>query len=600
MKMETKEGRKVVTIPDLITVRQLAELLGVSPIEVIKELIADGVMANINQTIDYDTAAVVASDIGFDPREEAPPPLPEVEAPPAPLTEVPLREIYAQEEPEDLEPRSPVVTVMGHVDHGKTTLLDAIRQTNVVDSEVGGITQHIGAYQVEKKGRKITFIDTPGHEAFTAMRARGAQVTDMAVLVVAADDGVMPQTKEAIDHARAARVPMIVAINKIDKKDADQARVKRQLGELGLTVEEQGGEVICVPVSAREKKGLDALLEMILLVADLSELRANPHRAALGTVIEGKLDRSRGPMATVLVQNGTLKVGDNLVVGSIYGRVRAMFDYQGEPVKKATPSTPVAILGLSDVPRAGDTFEVVPDEKGAKSLAQERAEKEVVAGRRLPRLTLDEIYAQIQAGKVKELLVILKGDVQGSLEPVRNSLQRLGDEKIRVRIIHEGTGNITESDVNLAIASGAIIIGFNVQADPTPRSMAEMEGVEIRQYEVIYKLIEDVEKALQGLLEPVYEDVVLGRAKVRAVFHISKRGKVAGVYVEEGEIRRNAQAKVIRDGEVVYDGQIASLKRFKDDVKEVAAGFECGIGLDGFEDLEEGDIIEVYKKERVG
>jgi translation initiation factor IF-2 len=598
--METKEGRKVVTIPDLITVRQLAELLGVSPIEVIKELIADGIMANINQTIDYDTAAVVASDIGFDPREEAPPPLPEVEAPPAPLTEVPLREIYAQEEPEDLEPRSPVVTVMGHVDHGKTTLLDAIRQTNVVDSEVGGITQHIGAYQVEKKGRKITFIDTPGHEAFTAMRARGAQVTDMAVLVVAADDGVMPQTKEAIDHARAARVPMIVAINKIDKKDADQARVKRQLGELGLTVEEQGGEVICVPVSAREKKGLDALLEMILLVADLSELRANPHRAALGTVIEGKLDRSRGPMATVLVQNGTLKVGDNLVVGSIYGRVRAMFDYQGEPVKKATPSTPVAILGLSDVPRAGDTFEVVPDEKGAKSLAQERAEKEVVAGRRLPRLTLDEIYAQIQAGKVKELLVILKGDVQGSLEPVRNSLQRLGDEKIRVRIIHEGTGNITESDVNLAIASGAIIIGFNVQADPTPRSMAEMEGVEIRQYEVIYKLIEDVEKALQGLLEPVYEDVVLGRAKVRAVFHISKRGKVAGVYVEEGEIRRNAQAKVIRDGEVVYDGQIASLKRFKDDVKEVAAGFECGIGLDGFEDLEEGDIIEVYKKERVG
>lgn len=600
MKMETKEGRKVVTIPDLITVRQLAELLGVSPIEVIKELIADGIMANINQTIDYDTAAVVASDIGFDPREEAPPPLPEVKAPPAPLTEVPLREIYAQEEPEDLEPRSPVVTVMGHVDHGKTTLLDAIRQTNVVDSEVGGITQHIGAYQVEKKGRKITFIDTPGHEAFTAMRARGAQVTDMAVLVVAADDGVMPQTKEAIDHARAARVPMIVAINKIDKKDADQARVKRQLGELGLTVEEQGGEVICVPVSARKKKGLDALLEMILLVADLSELRANPHRAALGTVIEGKLDRSRGPMATVLVQNGTLKVGDNLVVGSIYGRVRAMFDYQGEPVKKATPSTPVAILGLSDVPRAGDTFEVVPDEKGAKSLAQERAEKEVVAGRRLPRLTLDEIYAQIQAGKVKELLVILKGDVQGSLEPVRNSLQRLGDEKIRVRIIHEGTGNITESDVNLAIASGAIIIGFNVQADPTPRSMAEMEGVEIRQYEVIYKLIEDVEKALQGLLEPVYEDVVLGRAKVRAVFHISKRGKVAGVYVEEGEIRRNAQAKVIRDGEVVYDGQIASLKRFKDDVKEVAAGFECGIGLDGFEDLEEGDIIEVYKKERVG
>jgi len=597
--MEIKEERKVVTIPDLITVRQLAELLGVSPIEVIKELIADGIMANINQTIDYDTAAVVASDMGFEPREEALPSLPEVEAPPAPLTEVPLREIYAQEAPEDLESRPPVVTVMGHVDHGKTTLLDAIRQTDVVAGEVGGITQHIGAYQVEKKGRKITFIDTPGHEAFTAMRARGAQVTDIAVLVVAADDGVMPQTKEAIDHARAARVPMIVALNKIDKEDADQERVKRQLAKLGLTVEEQGGEVICVPVSAKEKKGLDALLEMILLVADLSELRANPHRPAMGTAIEGKLDRSRGPMATLLIQNGTLKAGDNLVVGSIYGRVRAMFDYQGRPVKKATPSTPVAILGLSDVPRAGDTFEVVSDEKRAKTLAQERAEKEATAGRRLPRLSLDEIYDQIQAGKVKELLVILKGDVQGSLEPVRNSLERLGDENLRVRIIHEGTGNITESDVNLAIASEALIVGFNVQVEPTARSMAETEGVEIRRYEVIYKLIEDMEKALQGLLEPVYEDVVLGRAEVRVVFHISRRGKVAGVYVEEGEIRRNAQAKVIRDGEVLYDGQIASLKRFTEDVKEVAAGFECGIGLDSFEDFEEGDIIEAYKRERV-
>lgn len=598
--METKEGRKVVTIPDLITVRQLAELLGVSPIEVIKELIADGIMANINQTIDYDTAAVVASDMGFEPREEAPPPLPEVEAPPAPLTEVPLREIYAQEAPEDLEPRPPVVTVMGHVDHGKTTLLDAIRETNVVAGEVGGITQHIGAYQVERGGRKITFIDTPGHEAFTAMRARGAQVTDIAVLVVAADDGVMRQTKEAIDHARAAQVPIIVAINKIDKKEADPDRVKRQLAELGLTVEEQGGDVISVEVSAKEKEGLDNLLEMILLVADLSELRANPHRPAMGTAIEGKLDRSRGPMATVLVQNGTLEVGENLVVGNIYGRVRAMFDYQGKAVKKVPPSTPVAILGLSDVPRAGDTFEVVPDEKRAKALAQERVEKEVAAVRRPPRLSLDEIYDQIQAGKVKELLVILKGDVQGSLEPVRNSLERLGDENLRARIIHEGTGGITESDVNLAIASEAIIIGFNVQVRPTARSMAEMEGVEIRQYEVIYKLIEDMEKALKGLLEPVYEDVVLGRAEVRAVFHISKRGEVAGVYVEEGEVRRNAQAKVIRDGEVLYDGQIASLKRFKDDVKEVAAGFECGIGLDGFEDFEEGDIIEVYKKERVG
>ncbi len=596
---EVKEGRKVVAIPDLITVRQLAELLGVSPIEVIKELIADGIMANINQTIDYDTAAVVATDLGFEPREETPPPpAPEATAP-APPTEVPVREMYTREAPQDLEPRPSVVTVMGHVDHGKTTLLDAIRHTNVVAGEVGGITQHIGAYQVEREGRKITFIDTPGHEAFTAMRARGAQVTDIAVLVVAADDGVMPQTKEAIDHARAAQVPILVAINKMDKREADPDRVKRQLAELGLTVEEQGGDVICVPVSAKEGTGLDSLLEMILLVADLSELKANPNRSAMGTVVEGKLDKSRGPMATALVQNGTLRGGDYLVVGGLYGRVRAMFDYAGKRVEEASPSTPVAILGLSQVPRAGDTFEVVPGEKAAKTLAEERAAKETAEARPTPRLSLDEVYAQILAGKVKELMVVFKGDVQGSLEPVRSSLEKLGDESLRVRIIHEGTGGITESDVNLAIASQAIIIGFNVDVDPPARAMAEMEGVEIRLYEVIYRLIEDMEKALKGLLEPVFEEVFLGKAEVRAVFQISKRGRVAGVYVEEGVVRRNAHARIVRDGEVIYDGQIASLKRFADDVKEVTEGFECGVGLEGFGDFQEGDIIEVYEEERV-
>ncbi len=596
------EKSRVVSIPDSVTVRDLATLLDASPIEVMKLLIANGVMANINQTIDYDTAAIVATDLGFQIQQELPPEVEEVALPPAPTIpeEVPLRDIYAQEAPEDLKPRPPVVTVMGHVDHGKTSLLDYIRHTNVVAGEAGGITQHIGAYQLERNGQKITFIDTPGHEAFTAMRARGAQVTDIAVLVVAADDGVMPQTKEAIDHARAANVPIVVAINKIDKGNADAERVKKQLADYELTVEDWGGSTIAVPISAKLGTGVDTLLEMILLVAEMSDVRANPDRPAMGTVIEGQLDRTRGATATLLVQNGTLRVGDYIVIGEIRGRIRAMFNEAGKKMRIAAPSMPVVVLGLSDVPQAGDTFKVVSDEKTARALAEERVEQRRAEEQRPVRaFSLDDIYAQMQAGAIKELNIILKADVQGALEPVVNSLEKLGDEDLRVKIIHQGIGNITESDISLAIASEAIVIGFNVQAEPAARSMAEVEGVQIRYYQVIYKLIEDIDKALKGLLEPVYEEVVIGHAEVRATFRISKVGNIAGVYVEDGIVKRNARARVLRDDEEISDGAISSLKRFTEDVSEVAAGLECGIGLGNFQDFEEGDILEVYRKERV-
>jgi translation initiation factor IF-2 len=597
------QENKVVSIPDKLSVRELADLLDVSPIEVMKLLISSGIMANINETVDYDTAAIVATDLGFEIQQELPPEAeeaPATPAAPAVAEEVPLREMYAQEAPEDLQPRPPVVTVMGHVNHGKTSLLDYIRHTNVVAGEAGGITQHTGAYQIEHAGKKITFIDTPGHEAFTAMRARGAQVTDIAVLVVAADDGVMPQTREAIDHSRAANVPIVVAINKIDMESADAERVRKQLADLGLTVEDWGGHTIAVPVSAKDGTGIDTLLEMILLVAEMSSIIANPDRPAVGTVIEGKLDRNRGPSATLLVQNGTLHVGDYLLTGDIYGRVRAMFDDSGATVKEAPPSFPVVVLGLSDVPEAGDVFTVVPDDKTARTLAAERAdEREAEEHAPVRALSLEDIYAQMQAGAVKELNVILKADVQGALEPVINSLDDLGDEDLKVRIIHEGIGNITESDVSLAIASRAIVIGFNVQAEPAARSMAETEGVEIRRYQIIYKLIEDIDKALKGLLEPVYEDVVLGHAEVRATFRVSKLGRVAGVYVDDGSVLRDARVKVLRNGEQVHEGGIVSLKRFTEDVDEVPAGMECGVGVDNFTTFEEGDILEIYRRERV-
>jgi len=588
---------KVVELPAVLTVRQLANLLGISPIDVIKELMNNGIMANINQQIDYETAAIVAGEMGFETKEEAP--LIEEVAPQLPQ---PLRHrFYEGEDPRDLQPRPPVVTVLGHVDHGKTKLLDAIRHTNVAEGEAGGITQHIGAYQVEIDGKKITFLDTPGHEAFTAMRARGAQITDLAVLVVAADDGVMPQTKEAIDHARAAQVPIVVALNKMDKPEANPELVKQQLSEVGLTVEEWGGETICVPISAKFNQGIEELLENILLVAEVQELKANPNRPAAGTVIEGKLDKSRGAVATVLVQNGTLRVGDIIVIDELYGRVRAMFNDKGKPVKEAGPSTPVAILGLPDVPRAGDPFEVVANERIARAMTAKRTEvKQQAAQQPVKVLSLDDLYNQVQAGKVKELNLILKADVQGSLEPIENSLNKLGDENLKVKIIHDGTGNITESDIMLAVASQAIVIGFNVEVDPAARRMAEAEGVDIRLYDIIYRLVDDIEKALKGLLEPVYADVVIGHAEVKAIFRTSQRGKVAGVYVTDGQIHRNALARISRNGEVVYNGRVSSLRRFTEDVKEVNAGFECGVGLENFSEFVEGDIIEFYRKERVG
>jgi translation initiation factor IF-2 len=587
------EGRKTIIIPDSITVRELAKLMERSPIDVIKELMRAGFMANINQRIDYDTAAIVAEEMGFEPMPEVP--KEEVFELPQPL----WRRLYEEEAPENLRPRPPVVTMLGHVDHGKTTLLDAIRHTNVVAGEAGGITQHIGAYQVNYKGKKITFLDTPGHEAFTAMRARGAQGADIAVLVVAADDGVMPQTVEAINHAKAAQVPIVVALNKMDKPNANPELVKQQLADVGLIVEERGGSVICVPLSAKEKTGIEDLLESILLVAEVSDLKANPNRPAVGTAIEGKLDKSKGPMATVLVQNGTLRVGDDVVIGEIYGRVRAMFNERGERVKYAPPSTPVVILGLSGVPKAGDIIEVVKDERTARNIVAERKKRESAAPRPTRILSLEDLYEKIKAGQVKELRLILKTDVQGSIEPIVTSLEKLGDEGLKVKLLHRATGSISESDIMLAVASKAIVIGFNVDIDPAARRMAEVEGVDVRLYQVIYKLIEDVEKALKGLLEPTYKDVVIGHAEVRAIFDISKVGKVAGVYVLDGIIKRDALARISRDGEKVYDGRVASLKRFKEDVTEVRAGFECGVGLEGFQEFVIGDIIELFKKERV-
>jgi len=594
--MNEKRNRKAIVIPDFLTVRELADLMEASPIQVIKELMNNGILANINQQIDYETAAIVAEEMGFETRPEAPPAIVEE----IPMIPQPLKErMYEGEAPEDLEPRPPVVTILGHVDHGKTTLLDVIRHTNVVAGEAGGITQHIGAYQVEHDGKKITFLDTPGHEAFTAMRARGAQGADIAILVVAADDGVMPQTQEAIDHARAARVPIVVALNKIDKANANPERVKQQLADVGLQIEEWGGQTICVPVSAKQKIGMDDLLDNILAVAELAELKANPHRSAMGTVIEGELDKSRGPTATLLVQNGTLRLGDALLIEDISGRIKAMFNERGERVREATPSTPVVVLGLSDIPHPGDSFQVVEDERIARAMAARRAdEKERMAIQPARVLSLEGILDQIRAGQVKELNLILKADVRGTIEPIVNSLQKLGDKDLKVNILHQGTGNIGESDVMLAVASRAIVIGFNVTVDPAASRTAEAEGVDIRLYDIIYKLIDDVEKALKGLLEPVYKEVVSGHAEVRAIFNIPRVGKIAGVYVTDGHITRNSLARIRRNDQLIYEGRVSSLKRFTEDVKEIREGFECGLGLEGFRDFEEGHIIEFYHKER--
>ncbi len=588
---------KELELPEQITVRDLADEMGCSPIELIKQLMNEGVMANINQQIDYDTAAIVAEDMGYKVKELRPPePEVEEEAPVQPVR----RRVYSEEEQKYLRVRPPVVTTLGHVDHGKTSLLDVIRATSVQAREAGGITQRVGAYQVRAREKLITFLDTPGHEAFTAMRARGAKVTDIAMLVVSADGGVQPQTLEAIDHARAAQVPIVVALNKMDLATANPELVKQQLAEAGLVVEEWGGDTICVPVSAKAKTGIDVLLDMILLVAEMADLKANPRGKVEGTVIDGRLDRSRGPTATLLVAEGTLKPGDALLVGRSYGRVRAMFDYQGKRIKRAPPSTPVVVIGLRTVPEAGDKFEVVDDERVAKKLAEQRVlELRERESQPVERLTLDQIYERAQRGAVQTLNLILKADVQGSIEPVRNSLDNLDVGELKVRFVHQGIGDIGESDVMLAIASQAVIIGFNVGVEPSARRMAEAEGVSIRTYDIIYRVIEDIQLALTGMLEPEYQEVIHGRATVRQVFDIPRVGRIAGVQVVEGKALRNSKIRVKRQNEVLCDSEVSSLKRYTENVTEVSAGMECGVGVEGFRDFQENDILEFYTKEVV-
>ena len=574
---------RLIEINPTLSVRQLADLLQVSAVEVIKQLMRNGIMANINQVIYYEAAATVAAAFGY-----------QAQLKPRATSAIKRRQRAQDEVLSGLRPRPPVVTIMGHVNHGKTRLLDAIRQTNVMATEAGGITQHIGAYQVEVDGRKITFLDTPGHEAFTAMRARGAQVTDIVILVVAADDGVMPQTLEAINHARAAGVPIVVAINKIDKPNINLELVKQQLADVGLLIEEWGGDTVSVSVSAKEKIGITELLENLLVVAEMEELRANPVEPAVGVVIEAKMDKTKGPLATVLVQTGTLKLGDTIVVGTTWGRVKAMFNDMGKRLRKAEPATPVEILGLSSVPQVGDGLRAVAGERQAQALIQKRLEE---MGQEPKSVTLSNLYDQISAGQVKELNIILKADVQGSIEPIRSSLEQLATEEVRVRVIHSGTGNITESDVMLAIASKGIIIGFGVGYQPGARRLADVEGVSIRSYDVIYDLVDDVSKALKGMLQPSYVEVVDGRAEVRAIFPTIKKGKVAGIYVTEGKVNRGVSARLWRQGQTVCESTVNSLRRFKDDVKEVAAGYECGIGFADFSEFQVGDILEFFRKE---
>ncbi len=592
----TPEKARQIRIPSALTVKQLAELLQVSPVDAIKRLMRRGVMANVNQVLEYSVAATVATDYGYEVRMETP----------ATRKAGRIAEVRRKQRPQTtgetggLKPRPPVVTIMGHVNHGKTRLLDTIRQTNVMDQEAGGITQHIGAYQVEVNGQRITFLDTPGHEAFTAMRARGAQVTDITILVVAADDGVMPQTLEAIDHARAAGVPILVAINKIDRPEANPDLVKQQLADAGLLIEEWGGDTVCVQISAREKLGIDELLSNLMVVAEVEELKADPSRPAEGVVIEAEMDKSRGPLGTVLVHSGTLRLGDTVVVGDTWGRVKAMFNDAGKRVKRAGPSTPVEVLGLNSVPQVGDVLTVTADERQAQSLIEKnRAERErEQAGPRA--VNLSNVYEQLSTGRVKELNIVMKADVQGSIEPIRTSLEQIAEEEVKVRVIHSGPGNVTESDVMLAIASKAVIIGFNTGSETGARRLAELEGVSIRYYDVIYNLVDDIAKALKGMLEPTYIEVIEGHAEVRAIFSLSKREKVAGVYVTEGRMVRGASIRVLRKGQVVHESVVNSLRRFKEDAREVASGYECGVGARGFTDFEVGDILEVFRTEEAG
>ena len=584
----------LIEIPHALSVRQLAELLSISAIDIIKRLMRNGIMANINQVINYETAAAIATDIGCEvclkprtTRKSA-----------TVIGEIKGKQLQ-NEELGGLQPRPPIVTIMGHVDHGKTMLLDTIRQTNVIATEVGGITQHIGAYQVEVKGQKITFLDTPGHEAFTAMRARGAQITDITILVVAADDGVMPQTLEAIDHARAAGVPIMVAINKIDIPDANLELVKQQLADAGLVIEEWGGDTVCVLTSAKEKEGISELLENLLVVAEMENLRASPSQPAVGVVIEANLDKTKGPLATVLVHSGTLRLGDTVVVGTTWGRVKAMFNDIGKRVREAGPAIPVELLGLNSVPQVGDILTTVAGEHQAQTLIQKRQLKaQQGSSLMLKSVSLDNLFDQISAGQVKGLNLILKADVQGSIEPIRNSLEQLGTEEAKVRVIHNGSGNITESDVMLAIASKGLVIGFNVDSEPGARRLADMEGVGIRRYDIIYNLVDDVDKALKGMLEPSYVEVIDGRAEVRAIFSAGRKEKAAGVYVTEGKVTRGVLIRLWRGEQVVVESVVSSLKRFKDNAKEVSAGYECGVAIKDFSEFQVGDILEFFRREK--
>lgn len=583
-------GSKTIELPPNLTVRDLAVRLGASPIQIIKILMANGVMANINQLIDFDTASVVASEMGFEPTNE----VYEVEET-VEEGEVPLwRQLIAREDPTSLTDRPPVVTILGHVDHGKTTLLDAIRHTNVAGGEAGGITQHIGSYQVEHKGKTITFLDTPGHAAFTSMRSRGAQGADIVILVVAANDGVMPQTREAIAHAKAARVPIIVAMNKMDRPDANPEFTKTQLSENGLTPDDWDGDTMVVPVSAKQRKGIDDLLEAILLVSDNMDIKANSDGKVFGTIIDARIEKAKGVVANVLVYNGTLESGDLVVAGQAIGRIRAMFDFRGRKVKKVAPSTPVQIMGLSEVPSAGEVFVKYETEREARAVVQERALQAQARAAATPKATLEELFSRVQSGELHELRLLVKADVQGSLEPIVNSLRELSNKDIKVNILHAETGNISESDVMLASASHAIIVGFNVQADITARKLAEKDGVSIRLYPIIYRLLEDVEKAMKGMLEPEFKETVVGTGTILAVFKISKVGAIAGCRVQTGEFRRNAKVRIRRGADILYEGEVASLKHEKEDVREVRTGFECGVGFKNFNEFEAGDTIECY------
>ena len=583
-----KVAPKVVVLPQTLTIKRLAELTDISPIDAIKQLMRNGIMASVNQTIDFEMATLITSafEVRVRPEEAATP-----------------GSAGSSKAPEDTDPaklvaRAPVVTILGHVDHGKTTLLDSVRKSHVAAGEAGGITQHIGAYQVTYDGREITFLDTPGHEAFTAIRARGARATDIAILIVAADDGVMPQTREALDHARAAGVPIVVAINKIDVPEADPDRVKRQLGEQGLVLEEWGGDVITVPISAIQGDGIEELLQNILAVAEVADLKGDPDTLASGVVIESKLDRNRGPLATVLVQNGTLRIGDTVVAGSAYGRVKAMANERGERTKEAGPSVPVEVMGFNPLPDAGDVFVVVPNEKAAREIVDQRARQTDTELFNTHALTLEEVNTKVSAGEIKELNLVVKADVQGSVEAVCSSLERLEGERVKVRVLHAGSGSITDSDVLLASASNAIVLGFNTSTEPRVERLAEREGVEIRHYAIIYRLLEDIDKALSGILETTFVEVTQGHAEIRAIFSMGRRTRIAGCMVTDGRVSRSALVRVLREGVVIHAGTISSLRHFKEEVNEMATGFECGVGMAGYNDFQEKDVLETYRKER--